>query len=290
MSNLKIQAFLALQYALPHHLLSRLTGWLAECRLSWLKNVLINLFVKHYGVNMEEALQQDTSMYTHFNAFFTRKLRPGAREFDLSEGSVVSPVDGTISQIGRLNEAQLLQAKSHTYSLQQLLAGDEQMAKQFLNGLYTTIYLAPRDYHRIHMPITGVLKKSIYVPGKLFSVSPLTAEHIPGLFAKNERLICEFDTSVGPLVMILVGAMIVAGIETVWGGNYKPNPDKLEIQTFDTQIKLNAGEELGRFKLGSTVIVLAPAQALEWSQTLKTNTPLKLGQKIGKSDKIIVDS
>ncbi|GEN27622.1 phosphatidylserine decarboxylase proenzyme [Halovibrio variabilis] len=246
------KAFSLLQYPLPQHALSRLTGKFAQCDNPWLKDTLIKAFIKRFNVDMSQALEPDPSAYATFNDFFTRALKADARP--LGEG-ILSPADGTLSQYGRLQAGQLVQAKGHTYSAQTLLGGDTALAEEFMGGSFATVYLSPRDYHRVHMPVTGTLREMIYVPGRLFSVNQATANYVPGLFARNERLVCIFDTPQGPLAMVLVGAMIVAAIETVWSGQVTPLSGQPQRMQFGKPITLEKGAEMGRFKLGSTVVM-----------------------------------
>lgn len=275
--------FVMLQYVLPQHLLSRLTGALAELRHPlWLKDGMISAFIRAFGVDMSEAEDRYPEAYPSFNAFFTRPLRSGARP--LAEAAVVCPADGSISQIGRIEESSLLQAKGRHYSTWSLLGGDEVRAAQFRNGHFATIYLSPRDYHRVHMPIDGELVATRYIPGKLFSVNGTTAAGVDRLFARNERLVCYFDTAVGPMAMVLVGAMVVAGIETVWEGQVAPPPRAMlqrDYRELPAPIRLAKGEEMGRFKLGSTVILLFPQGAVSWLPGYAADTPTRLGEALG---------
>ncbi|MGM0855973.1 MAG: archaetidylserine decarboxylase [Pseudomonadota bacterium] len=270
------KAFSLLQYPLPHHALSRLTGTFAQCDNPWVKNTLINAFIKRFEVDMSQALEPDPSVYATFNDFFTRALKAGARP--LGDG-LLSPADGTLSQYGRLQAGQLVQAKGHTYSAQTLLGGDTALAEEFLGGSFATVYLSPRDYHRVHMPVTGTLREMIYVPGRLFSVNEATANHVPGLFARNERLVCIFDTEHGPMAMVLVGAMIVAAIETVWSGQVTPLSGHPQRMRFGQPITLEKGAEMGRFKLGSTVVMcFANPVAFE---AIPTGSMVQMGQTLG---------
>ncbi|MBL1266762.1 MAG: phosphatidylserine decarboxylase [Halomonas sp.] len=250
--TLSQKAFSLLQYPLPHHAISRLTGQFAQCDNPWVKNTLIKAFIKRFSVDMTQALEPDPTAYATFNDFFTRALKDDARP--LGDG-ILSPADGTLSQFGRLQAGQLVQAKGHTYSAQTLLGGDTALAEEFLGGSFATVYLSPRDYHRVHMPTTGTLREMIYVPGRLFSVNQATANYVPGLFARNERLVCIFDTEHGPMAMVLVGAMIVAAIETVWSGQVTPLSGYPQRMQFGQPIVLEKGAEMGRFKLGSTVVM-----------------------------------
>lgn len=282
---MKDKLFILLQHLLPQHLLSRLTGALAECRTPWVKNTFIGWFAKRYGVNMHEAQLEDLRAYPNFNAFFTRALKADARPPDTTPGGIISPADGVISQLGHIDHGRIFQAKGRGYGLSTLLGGDMRMAEAFKNGQFATIYLAPRDYHRVHMPVAGTLRETLYIPGDLYSVNQTTAASVDQLFARNERLVAIFDTDAGPMAMVLVGAMIVAGIETVWGGQVAPVLKKPVHTRFDAQpaanIRLEQGAEMGRFKLGSTVILLFGAQAMQWSQGLDAQSALRLGQLIG---------
>lgn len=284
MSDLKKNLFLAGQYVLPHNLISRIAGYIAECKWSWFKNWFIQYFIKTYDVNMEEAAQPDPKAYAHFNDFFTRELKPGARDFISTKGSVASPADGCVSQAGNIENGRIFQAKGHYYSTLELLAGSQELAGLFDNGKFATIYLSPRDYHRVHMPVTGTLKEMIYVPGKLFSVSQLTALEVPRLFARNERVIAIFDTEFGPMAMIMVGAMIVASIETVWAGLVTPPKRELRQTNYGHQPRLKKGDEMGRFKLGSTVIMLFGENQVSWIDQLQEGYPVRLGQMLASSD------
>ncbi|WP_428034373.1 archaetidylserine decarboxylase [Amphritea sp.] len=281
---MKDSLFILLQHLLPQHLLSRAVGYLAESRCNWIKRPFIKLFAKQYRVNMSEALIEDLDQFDNFNAFFTRALKPGMRPLD--DAAVVSPADGAISQIGAIEYGRILQAKGRGYGLSTLLGGHADLAEQFIHGHFATIYLSPSDYHRVHMPVTGTLRESIYVPGDLYSVNQTTAKGVDNLFARNERLVAIFDTELGPMAMILVGAMIVAGIETVWGGQVAPvkkNSWRIDHQKPVEPVILQQGEEMGRFKLGSTVILLFGKDAIEWSETLKADDPVRLGQAISGS-------
>jgi len=282
---LKDKLFILLQQLLPQHCLSRLVGRLAECRDPWVKNAFIRWFAGRYGVNMQEAEIEDLRAYENFNAFFTRRLKPGARSVETAPDSIVSPADGAISQLGRIEHGRIFQAKGRGYGLSTLLGGDIERAEPFKNGAFATIYLSPRDYHRVHMPVDGKLRETIYVPGDLYSVNQTTAANVDQLFARNERLVAIFDTEYGPMAMVLVGAMIVAGIETVWAGQVTPVPRKPVHSRYDarpdSEIRLAKGEEMGRFKLGSTVILLFGPDVMRWSESLGAESPLRLGEPIG---------
>ncbi|WP_155829362.1 archaetidylserine decarboxylase [Halomonas huangheensis] len=275
--------FALLQYPIPHHLLSRLVGCLAECRIGWLKNALVKLFIKQFKVDMSEAVEEDPEVYPTFNAFFTRALKADARP--LEEG-LLCPADGTLSQWGRIEEGRLIQAKGHRFSVSDLLGGDPLRASDYRNGSFATVYLSPRDYHRVHMPLTGTLTEMVYVPGRLFSVNDATTRYVPGLFARNERLVCHFDTEQGPMVMVLVGAMIVAAIETVWSGQVTPLSGRVERVRFDRPITLERGAEMGRFKLGSTV-VMAFANQVDFdaiSPARDGGIEVRMGQQLASGD------
>lgn len=282
---MKQQLFVALQHCLPQQLLSRLTGKLADCTCPAIKDRLIRAFIDHYKVDMSEALESDPAAYRHFNAFFTRALKEGARPMPSAAEALACPVDGEISQIGRIDDDQIFQAKGHSYSLSALLGGNAVQAQPFRGGHFATLYLSPRDYHRIHMPQDARLRQMIHVPGRLFSVNTTTTEHVPGLFARNERAVCLFDTAQGPMALVLVGAMIVASIETVWHGLVAPRQQ--QRQTFhygaDTPaaVHLARGEEMGRFRLGSTVIVLLGPGQVSWAASLAAGQPVQLGQPLG---------
>ncbi|MBE0506521.1 MAG: phosphatidylserine decarboxylase [Marinospirillum sp.] len=278
----KAKVFAYSQYLLPQHLLSRLVGKLADCRIGWIKNTLIQNFAKRYQVNMSEARVEDLTAFASFNDFFTRELKPDAREITADPLQLACPADGAISELGSLQHGQLLQAKGINYSLTRLLGGDVERAKPFMGGSFVTIYLSPKDYHRVHMPLDGRLLETIYVPGDLFSVNQATADHIPSLFARNERLVAFFETPAGPMALILVGAMIVAGIETLWDGQVAPPVRQVKIRDFsDPQpVVLEKGEEMGRFKLGSTAILVFGPEAVQWREDLQNGTPVRLGEAI----------
>lgn len=277
--------FILCQFLLPHHLVSRLAGYIAECRWPWFKNLLIKKFIDHYRVDMAEAQESNPEAYAHFNDFFTRALKADARTFVQQPDSIACPVDGTISQLGDIREGRIFQAKGHEFSALELLGGSAQLAELFQEGKFATVYLSPKDYHRIHMPIAGELKQTLYVPGRLYSVSPLTTNQIPRLFARNERLIALFDTEMGPMAMILVGAMIVASIETVWASLVTPPKRQLKQTQYGDRIRLEKGDEMGRFKLGSTVIMLFGKDAMQWEQSLAADQGVRMGQLLGSAAK-----
>ena len=270
--------FALIQYPLPHHLLSRLVGCLAECRIGWLKNALIKAFIRQFKVDMSEAVESDPTVYPTFNAFFTRALKADARP--LGEG-LLSPADGTLSQWGEIDAGRLIQAKGHHFSMAELLGGDPLKANDYRNGSFATVYLSPKDYHRVHMPVTGTLTEMVYVPGRLFSVNDATTRHVPGLFARNERLVCHFETEQGPMVMVLVGAMIVAAIETVWSGQVTPLSGRVERVRFDKPVHLAQGQEMGRFKLGSTVVMGFANPATFEASSANGPIAVRMGQRLG---------
>jgi phosphatidylserine decarboxylase len=280
--ELRDQLFITLQYLLPQHLLSRAAGGLANCEIPVIKNFLIKYFIQHFHVNMEEAAEPDYEKYQSFNQFFTRALRKGARP--IAEGPcIVSPADGAISQLGPIHAGRIVQAKGQDFSVLELLAGQQDLAHHFHDGVFTTIYLSPRDYHRVHAPISGTLSDMIYVPGDLFSVNNTTSHHVPRLFARNERLITVFDTEAGKVAVILVGAMIVAGIETSWSGQVAPLVKKPAIlyAKQPAPVYLQKGDELGRFKLGSTVVMLFEKNSVALEASLGIYTPICMGDKLG---------
>ncbi len=278
---LKDRLFVLLQPLLPQQALSRLAGWLARSESPWIRHLFISFFRRRYHIDLSEAEITDPADYQSFNHFFTRALKPGARQFDSGPDSILCPADGSINQIGPIRGSDLLQAKGQSFSLHQLLGGDAVLASQFMNGHFATIYLSPRDYHRVHMPLTGTLKDSIYIPGKLFSVNSVTTRHIRGVFARNERLVCVFDSEKGPFAVILVGAMIVAGIETVFAGQVAPTPRHIQRVRWSEPVHLHKGAELGRFLLGSTVIVLLPENYGQWHDTLTQDTTVRVGEVLG---------
>ena len=275
--------FILLQKLVPQQLLSRLIGWLAQTKTPWIAHPFIHWFARHYSVDMTEAAEADLSAYSSFNAFFTRALATEARPLDPDVDALLCPADGAISQIGDITGGSLFQAKGRYFSAENLLA-DVDRADAFHNGHFATVYLSPRDYHRVHMPLAGKLVAQTYVPGDLFSVNPTTANHVDSLFARNERLVCHFDTEAGPMAMVLVGAMIVAGISTVWGGQVAP-PRKQPVTTdflrLPEPIHLDRGEEMGRFMLGSTVILLFPEGSVAWDERFREGAATRMGARLG---------
>lgn len=284
---MKNALFIFFQYITPQHALSRGAGWLANTELSFIKNPFTNWFVKRFNVDMSEAVEEDPTAYACFNDFFTRALKEGARPIDDNAHSIVCPADGAISQLGDIEDGRVFQAKGQSYSLTELLGGDADIATPFMGGKFATVYLSPKDYHRVHMPLAGTLKTMIHVPGDLFSVNTVTAENVPRLFSRNERVVAIFDTEVGPMAVVLVGAMIVASIETAWAGQVAPV--KREIKTThyaekdsNQPIQLAKGEEMGRFKLGSTAIVVFGKDVMEWADNYDALSPTVMGELLGK--------
>jgi phosphatidylserine decarboxylase len=272
-----------IQYLLPQHLLSRIVHYLMRIRIKFVKNLQIWIIGWLAGVSWEEAESPHADDYPDFNTFFTRQLKAGARTIDPDPLSFVSPSDGRISQVGRVVNGRILQAKGHHFSVRSLLANDAS-ANEFAGGYFHTIYLAPRDYHRVHMPVSGTLQRMIHVPGRLFSVSPGTARQVPNLFALNERVISVFETQHGPMAVILVGAMLVSSMETVWAGTITP-PRGLRVSVGDwsrRNISLQKGAELGRFNIGSTVILLLPAGAVSSLAELGPDDVVLMGEKLGR--------
>lgn len=273
------------QYMLPQHMLSRLMHALTRCRLRAWKEWQIRWFIRRYGVDMSIAAQPDPLAYETFNSFFTRALKANARPVVNGADDIACPVDGAVSQMGAIEGGRIFQAKGHTFGLEDLLGGSAERAAPFHNGQFATLYLAPKDYHRIHMPFSGRLREMVYVPGRLFSVNTRTASVVPNLFARNERVIAIFDTDAGPMALVLVGALFVASIETVWSGAVTP-PFGKTIQQWnyqDKDIRLERGAEMGRFNMGSTVIVLFGTGRAAWRDGLSADTTVKIGELLGKT-------
>ncbi|EIL94954.1 MULTISPECIES: archaetidylserine decarboxylase [Rhodanobacter] len=271
-----------LQYALPHRFLSRLVYWATRWTFVPWKNWLITTIVRNYQVNMAEAAQPDPLAYQHFNAFFTRKLRPDARRADADPAALVSPADGRISQSGAIVEGRIFQAKGQEYTAAELLGGDEAAAAPFRNGRFVTVYLSPRDYHRVHMPLQGTLRETVHVPGRIFSVAPFAVAAIPRLFARNERLVCHFDGEHGPFVVVMVGAILVSSVATVWDGLViPPYASSIRRKSFAGQnITLERFAEMARFNMGSTVIMLLPEGTAELDP-LAPQQAVQVGQRLG---------
>lgn len=270
------------QYPIPQHLISRLMGLVGNSSNPVVRDPFIRWFANRYGVNMAEAENPELSSYRTFNDFFTRPLKAGARIIDADPRSIVSPADGAVSELGPISADAILQAKGYSYSAKTLLGGDDNLAATFRDGHFITVYLSPKDYHRVHLPLAGTLRQTIYVPGRLFSVNTRTANGVPGLFARNERVVCIFDTIAGPMAVVLVGAIIVAGIATVWQGVVTPPHHRLEVSHFKNRpVSMTKGAEIGRFLVGSTAIVLLPQGAAQWRNDLKAGSPLRMGEPIG---------
>ena len=270
-----------LQYLLPKQALTHFAGWVASRERGWVTTEIIRRFVAKYRVNMDEALDSDISSYRTFNEFFTRALKPGVRP--IAQARLVCPVDGAISQFGPIAGDQIFQAKGHHYSTTALVGGDAALAAQYDDGSFATIYLSPRDYHRIHMPCSGRLTRMIYVPGDLFSVNPVTARGVPGLFARNERVVCVFESARGPFVLVLVGATIVGSMATVWHGVVNPPRSKTVREWHypaagQPEVVLKQGDEMGRFLLGSTVVMLFPKGPLRFNPDWVPGGAVRLGQ------------
>ena len=274
---------IALQYSMPKHAISRLVGKLAAAKMGWLTTKLINIFINAYKINMSEAKLKNAQDFATFNDFFTRELAEGVRTIDSDANALCYPVDGAISQQGDIIEGKLIQAKGFNYSLTSLLGGDVRTAAPFQKGKFSCIYLAPKDYHRIHMPMAATLREMIYVPGDLFSVNPLTANNVPDLFARNERVVTVFDSEHGPFAMVLVGATIVASIETTWAGTITPPAGKdifrwqYPATGIDT-VKFEKGDEMGRFKLGSTVVCTFAPDMIDFNVDAGAETVTRLGE------------
>lgn len=273
------------QQVLPHHLLGKLMYSLTRCGAVPVKNLLIRAFIRLYGVDMKAAVYEDAAEYPDFNSFFTRELDAKARPIDPAPQGLVSPVDGTVSQVGHIRSGHLLQAKGIQYTALELLGNDPKAALRFSKGAFVTLYLSPRDYHRVHMPIDGYLERMTYVPGKLFSVSPYTTENLDQLFTRNERIISLFETPHGLMAVVMVGALFVGGMETVWAGPVTPAQDRSlstwSYQHIKEQVQLARGAEMGRFNMGSTVILLFEKERVKWPEKLKAGMRVKMGQRIG---------
>jgi phosphatidylserine decarboxylase len=280
------------QSLLPQRLLTRVTYWATRVRAPWFKDPLIRYFVRHFRVNLAEAQETNPRAYPDFNAFFTRALKPGARHIAPGDRVICCPVDGAVSQMGIADADTLVQAKGRSFSVTALLGGDVERAKKFQGGAFATLYLSPRDYHRIHLPLAGRLREMAHIPGQLFSVSPLTTRMIPELFARNERVVTLFDTPAGPMALVLVGAINVASIETVWAGVITPPLGKaLRHWNYPPHgagaVPLDKGAEMGRFNMGSTVIVLFGPGQVRWEAEIKPGATVRMGQRLGKMAKSV---
>lgn len=276
-SRLKQQLFIQAQKVVPQHRLSRVVGKIAASENPIIKTAVIAAFKTKYGIDMSIAEQTNALKFKSFNDFFTRGLRTGVRAVDADSTAIVSPADGAISQLGKIENGDVFQAKGQKFTVENLIA-DPQLAEPFKNGEFATVYLSPRDYHRVHMPFAGTLTETLYVPGELFSVNQTTAENIPGLFARNERMVCLFDTELGRMAVVLVGAMIVAGIETVATGKVKPS-GRIELNQHN--LFLEKGAELGRFYLGSTAVILFEENKMQWDEKFKANSTVLMGEALG---------
>ena len=276
--------FSFLQHLLPHHLLSALMHAIARVEWPPLKNFIIRRVIDHFKVDMSLAIEENPQSYASFNAFFTRQLKADARPI-AQDSRLVSPVDGTVSQAGDIIGGNIFQAKGHTYTLQELLGGNKQLAEEFMDGQFSTIYLSPRDYHRIHMPAQGKLRSMYHVPGRLFSVSPQTTRDVPRLFARNERLVNIFDSEHGPFALIMVGAIFVSSMDTVWAGTITPRRQRPTAWHYvDSQdIELEKGDEMGRFNMGSTVILLFPKNQVKWNSELVPGAKVNMGETIASA-------
>jgi len=275
---MKTRINILLQCIVPQHSITRVMGYLAQVRNPWFKNLFIAWFIKKYGVDMSEAAIEDYRAYPTFNDFFIRKLKDNARPIAGDARTVVSPADGAVAQLGTISGDQLLQAKGHYFDLTSLLT-DKTLAQTFNDGRFATIYLAPFNYHCVHMPLDGRLVKTIYVPGKLFSVNKITAENIPNLYSRNERFICIFESAAGRFALIFVGAMIVGGMQMAWMNEPVRSYDIL-TQDFSTPIEIAKGAEIGHFKLGSTVILLFEKNQIEWEANLQAGSVVQVGQRL----------
>lgn len=278
-----MRAAILLQYALPHRMLSRLVYHATRWTWRPWKNFLIRQITSRYRVDLHEAAETDIERYAHFNAFFTRLLKPGARPFSDDPADLLCPADGRISQLGPIRAGRIFQAKGQDFTVEELL-GDDQAAAPYRDGQFVTVYLSPRDYHRVHMPMGGRLRATVHVPGRLFSVAPAAVAEVPRLFARNERLVCHFEGEHGPFVVVMVGALLVSSVSTVWGGlTIPPYARSLHSTMFaDGQVELERGVELGRFNMGSTVILLFPAGTARLEGALTAESAVKVGQTLGR--------
>ncbi|MEW4982736.1 MAG: archaetidylserine decarboxylase [Cycloclasticus sp.] len=278
--------FILLQHILPQHGLSALMHKLARCKTPWVKNAIIKTIIKQFGVDMSEAVEPNPEVYETFNAFFTRELRDDVRPLERGRTTISCPVDGAISQIGTIEDGEIFQAKGKSFNLSALL-GNDALSSEFEDGQFTTIYLSPKDYHRIHFPIGGTLKKMVHVPGELFSVNQTTVESIDELFARNERVIAFFDTPAGPMAMVMVGAIFVSSIETVWYGEVTP-PRHNQVRSWNydgKELKYKKNDEMARFNMGSTVVLLYGKDNVTWAEELAAGDSVQLGQVIGNITK-----
>ncbi len=284
-TNLMDKLFALLLYLLPHHLLSQVMYWITRCEWRPFKNILIRQAIRLYNIDMTIAAEPDLAAYRCFNAFFTRPLRPDARPLAVETNAVLSPVDGALSQSGQIVDGRIFQAKGRDYSLEELVGGDSSLVEAFEDGSFATIYLSPRDYHRIHIPLAGRLTKMLHVPGRLFSVSPSTTRTVPRLFSRNERVVNLFETDAGPMAVIMVGAIFVASIDTVWAGTVAPLSRSIRSWSYEggssEPIVFERGAEIGRFNMGSTVVLLFGKDAVEWGAVMEPDAKLCMGEGIG---------
>ncbi|MCW8907106.1 MAG: archaetidylserine decarboxylase [Sedimenticola sp.] len=285
-ASLADRLFALLLYLLPHHLLSQAMYWLTRQQWAPLKDLLIKSAIRLYRVDMSLAEEPDPQRYPSFNAFFTRRLKAEARPLDDSDDSVISPVDGTVSQCGSIEGGRIFQAKGQEYDLAELLGDDVRWGEQFQDGEFATIYLSPRDYHRIHMPVAGSLQQMTHIPGRLFSVSPSTTRVVPRLFSRNERLVNLFQTEQGPMALIMVGAIFVASMDTVWAGTVAPSSRRISQWHYPeappNPVSLERGSEMGRFNMGSTVILLFPKGSIEWEPSMGPGSSVQMGSRIAR--------
>jgi phosphatidylserine decarboxylase len=270
------------QYFIPQHFISSQVYRITRCETPWFKNILIKLFISVFDVDMGLANNPDPESYSSFNTFFTRELSAEARPLSLDEHAILCPVDGAVSQVGNIQNDTIIQAKGKSYTLKDLLVEDE-LANMFTGGTFATLYLSPKDYHRIHMPLSGKLSRMIYVPGKLFAVNSYTVRVVDSVFAKNERVINIFNTDVGPMAMVMVGALNVGSMETVWAGQITPAKDRVinDTKYSDSDVQLAQGQEMGRFNMGSTLILLFPNDVMQWSSEIAANKGIVMGESIG---------
>lgn len=284
-TTIKDRAFAFIQILLPHHFLSSIMYKITRVEIKCFKNFFITKFIALYNVDMNQAQNENAQDFKSFNEFFTRPLKLSARPISDAAKTIISPVDGTVSEIGKIQDKQIFQAKGKSYSLETLVGGSQERAQFYKNGYFATLYLSPRDYHRIHMPISGRIREMLHVPGRLFSVSPSTARSVNGLFARNERVVAGFSTEAGPMAVILVGAIFVSSMETVWAGTITPPRGKnLRQWSYDTQepITLERADEMGRFNMGSTVILLFSENSIAWNKDLVCGKKVQFGEKIGE--------
>jgi phosphatidylserine decarboxylase len=277
--------YIDLQYLLPHHLLSALMYRVTRIRWAPFKNLLIRRIIDFYGVEMSQALEPAPEHYASFNDFFTRALRPDARPLAPAPDAVLCPADGTLSQAGEIRDGRIFQAKGRDYSLLELLGGERQWSERFSGGHFATVYLSPRDYHRVHMPLAGELKRMLHLPGRLFAVNPTTTRLVPRLFARNERVVCLFESPTGPMAIILVGAIFVGGIDTVWAGTVTPAGRRIAGWSYGEAkpaVQLERGAEMGRFNMGSTVLLLHGPERVQWAESLLPGTKVRMGEQIGR--------